>query len=237
MQKGNLYLIPTTLGECEHENVLPSYNALIFRDIDVFIVEELRSARRFLRKAGYKKDFEQVIFHLLNEHTPENEVSCMLEEAFKGKNIGLLSEAGLPCVADPGNIAVRIAHRKQIKIIPLVGPSSIMLSLMASGFNGQNFAFNGYIPVKDPDKTKKIKELENLVLKYQQTQIFIEAPYRNISLFESIIKTCHPETMLCIATDLTMDTEYIASKKIVEWKKQTPDINKRPTVFLLGAMY
>ncbi len=234
MTKGNLYLIPTPLGETGFDTGLPSYNLLMLSQIDIFIVEEFRSARRFLRKAGYTRDFETVTFYLLNEHTPDIEAATMLEKASGGSHIGLLSEAGLPCVADPGNIIVRLAHRKDIRVIPLTGPSSIMLALMASGMNGQNFVFHGYLPVKTDDRIKALRELEHSVSKGKQTQIFIETPYRNMAMLESIIKTCHPELLLCIAADLTLETEWIRSMPVRDWKNQTPALHKRPAVFLLG---
>jgi len=234
MIKGNLYLIPTPLGETGFEASIPVFNLQLLQNIDIFIVEELRTARRFLRKAGYTKDFDNVTFHLLNEHTPDNETTTMLEKAGMGQHIGLLSEAGLPCIADPGNIVVRLAHQKGIRVIPLTGPSSIMLALMASGFNGQNFAFHGYLPIKPDERTKALRELEHSIIKNNQTQIFIETPYRNIAMLESILKTCHPSLYLCIAVDLTLTTEWIRSMTITDWKKQKAELNKRPAVFLLG---
>jgi 16S rRNA (cytidine1402-2'-O)-methyltransferase len=235
MNKGNLYLIPTPLGDTGFEAGIPLFNLEILLQINTFIVEEFRTARRFLRKAGYTKDFESVNFYLLNEHTPDNEAIPMLEKAIVGENIGLLSEAGLPCIADPGNIVVRLAHRKGIRVIPLTGPSSIMLALMASGMNGQNFVFHGYLPVKPDERTRALRELEQATTKGNQTQIFIETPYRNIAMLESIIKTCHSSLMLCIAADLTLETEWIRSMTAQEWKKEKPDLHKRPAVFLLGA--
>ena len=205
MAKGNLYLIPTPLGETGFESGMPEFNLQILQRIDTFIVEELRTARRFLRKAGYMKDFETVTFYLLNEHTPDSEALAMLEKAMAGQHTGLLSEAGLPCIADPGNIIVRLAHRKGIRVIPLTGPSSIMLALMASGFNGQNFVFHGYLPVKPLEREKSLHDLEHAVVKGKQTQIFIETPYRNLAMLESIVKICHPSLMLCIAADLTLE--------------------------------
>lgn len=235
MAKGNLYLVPTPLGETGLEAGLPPFNMQIVLHLDTFIVEEFRTARRFLRKAGYSRDFESVTFYLLNEHTPDNETETMLAEALNGKNIGLLSEAGLPCIADPGNIVVRLAHRKGIRVIPLTGPSSIMLALMASGLNGQNFAFHGYLPIKPDERSKVLRELEHAALKDNQTQLFIETPYRNLAMLESILKVCHPSLMLCIAVDLTLETEWIRCMPVREWKNQKPEINKRPAVFLLGA--
>jgi len=234
MAKGNLYLVPTPLGETGFASGIPPLNLEILQHIDTFIVEELRTARRFLRKAGYMKDFETVTFHVLNEHTPDHEAMEMLEKAGNGQHIGLLSEAGLPCIADPGNIVVRLAHRKGIRVIPLTGPSSIMLALMASGFNGQNFAFHGYLPVKPNERIKALRDLEHAVAGSDQTQIFIETPYRNLAMLESIVKTCHPNLMLCIAADLTLETEWIRSLPIRDWKNQKPDLHKRPVVFLLG---
>jgi len=234
MTKGNLYLIPTPLGEAGFEAGLPAYNLQILQRIETFIVEELRTARRFLRKAGYAKDFETVTFHLLNEHIPDNEAVGMLENAISGLHIGLLSEAGLPCIADPGNIVVRLAHQKGIRVIPLTGPSSIMLALMASGLNGQNFVFHGYLPVKPEERSKALRELEHAVSKGNQTQIFIETPYRNLQMLESIVKTCHASLTLCIAADLTLETEWIRSMPLNEWKRQKPELHKRPAVFLLG---
>lgn len=234
MVKGNLYLIPTPLGETGFESGIPLYNLQVLQRIDTFIVEELRTARRFLRKAGYMKDFDMVTFHVLNEHTPDHEAQGMLKAAGTGNHIGLLSEAGLPCIADPGNIVVKLAHQQGIRVVPLTGPSSIMLALMASGFNGQNFVFHGYLPVKPPERTKALHDLEQAVVKLQQTQIFIETPYRNLSLFESIVKTCHPTLILCIAADLTLETEWIRSMPVNNWKKADPPLHKRPAVFLLG---
>lgn len=234
MTKGNLYLIPTPLGETGFEAGLPAYNLQILQQIDSFIVEELRTARRFLRKAGFTKDFELVTFYLLNEHTPDYEALIMLEKAITGHHVGLLSEAGLPCIADPGNIVVRLAHQKGIRVVPLTGPSSIMLALMASGLNGQNFVFHGYLPVKPDERSKSLRDLERNVADGNQTQIFIETPYRNIAMFESIIKSCHPSLTLCIAVDLTLETEWIRSMPLSEWKRQKPELHKRPAVFLLG---
>lgn len=234
MNKGNLYLIPTPLGESGFDASLPANNLLLLQRIDTFIVEELRTARRFLRKAGYTKDFETVTFYLLNEHTPDDEVTGMLANTLNGQHIGLLSEAGLPCIADPGNIAVRLAHRKGIRVVPLTGPSSIMLALMASGLNGQNFVFHGYLPVKPDERSKALRDLEHAASKGNQTQIFIETPYRNLQMLESIVKTCNSALTLCIAADLTLETEWIRSMPLNDWKRQKPELHKRPAVFLLG---
>ena len=232
---GILYLIPTTLGNNNTDKVIPQYNYSIIDSLEEFIVEELRSARRFLRKANYKKDFDEVIFNVLNEHTRPEESVYYLESLKIGKNVGLLSEAGVPCVADPGAEIVKRAHKYNIRVIPLTGPSSIILSLMASGFNGQNFAFVGYLPIKENERIKKIKELENLSFTKNQTQVFIETPYRNTQVFNTLIKVCSKNTQVCIASNLTLENEYIATKSIFEWKKLKPEIHKKPTVFLISA--
>lgn len=230
---GKLYLIPTPISDTDYLKVLPQGVIDIIFTLDEFIVEELRTARRFLKKIGYAKDFEEVTFHLLNEHTKVEETNHFLDHVLQGKNMGLLSEAGCPCIADPGNVIVRLAHEKKIQVVPLTGPSSILLSLIASGFNGQNFAFTGYLPIEKNARIKRIRDLERLALSTNQTQIFMEAPYRNIQLLQDIIKTCREDTMLCIATEITSPTESIISKPIYEWKNKTPDINKKNTVFLI----
>jgi 16S rRNA (cytidine1402-2'-O)-methyltransferase len=232
--KGNLYLIPTPLGELDHHYTLPSYNNQIISTLDCFIVEELRTARRFLRKAGYNRNFETVVFHVLNEHTRPEETSGFLLIADQGQNIGLLSEAGCPAVADPGSVVVKIAHEKGIRVVPLTGPSSIILSLMASGLNGQSFTFHGYLPVKPPERKIKLKELDRFASRHLNTQIFIEAPYRNRQMIDAILENCSDQTLLCIASNVTMFDEFIVTKTISEWRKIKPDPGKRPTVFLLG---
>lgn len=234
IHKGNLYLFPTTLGETDYKKVIPDYNIQVLLTIDVFIVEEIRTARRFLRKVGYKNDFELVTFHELNEHTRHEDISEYLNEIAIGKNIGLLSEAGCPAVADPGSQVVLLAHQKNIRVIPLTGPSSIILSLMASGLDGQNFTFHGYLPVKVGERIQKIKELNRSLRTKTHTHIFIEAPYRNKHIIESLLSACGDNTRLCIASNITMDDESILTKSIGEWKKINPDPGKKPTIFLLG---
>lgn len=232
--KGTLFLMPSVLGDVDPENVIPAFNLNLLQQIDVYIVEELRTARRFLRKCGYKKDFESTTFHLLNEHTQEDELNTMLNEAMEGRSIGLLSEAGCPAVADPGSLVVRLAHEKGIKVVPLSGPSSIIMALMASGFNGQYFTFHGYLPVKEGERVKKIKELERDLYRSDQTHIFIETPYRNKQMIASILSSCSDGTMLCIASNLTMPDESVHSAPVSYWKKANPDPGKKPTVFLLS---
>ena len=232
---GSLYLIPTGMGALDYERIFPEFNRKIILNIKDFIVEDIRSARRFLKSIGYPGNFDDVSFRILDKHTKEEDTVDYLKPLQKNKPMGLMSEAGVPCLADPGNIIVKSAHRFGFKIVPLIGPSSILLALIASGFNGQNFSFLGYLPVKTPERVKKIKEIELLAQKTGQTFIFIETPYRNLQLFTSIINHCQSETMLCLATDLTLKTENIKSKTIAAWKNSDPDIHKKPTVFLISA--
>jgi 16S rRNA (cytidine1402-2'-O)-methyltransferase len=233
IKQGKLFLIPVGLSEQEHENVLPAYNYSIMHLIDEFIVENQRTARRFLRSTGYSKNFDEVTFHVLDKHTNENDIPSFLKGMLAGKNVGLLSEAGNPCIADPGNKVVRLAHKNNLQVVPLVGPSSILLALIASGFNGQNFAFHGYLPVDRKARQNKIKELQQMAIQRNQTQIFMETPYRNNALLEDLLHTCNDSMMLCIATDLTSENESIKTLSIHEWKTKTPDLNKKPSVFLI----
>ena len=231
--KGKLYLIPTFLSETETGNVFPEINLEIIRRLDCFIVEELKTARRFLRKAGFKKPFDEVTLHLLNEHTDLSTIGNYLNECEKGKDTGLFSEAGTPCIADPGSEIVKLAHKRNIKVVPLTGPSSIMLALMASGFNGQNFAFIGYLPIDKKKATAKIKQIEKNAWQNDQTQIFIETPYRNNRLLDILLNTCSDDTLICIASGLTSENEFIKTLPVREWKKQKPDFHKIPAVFLM----
>jgi 16S rRNA (cytidine1402-2'-O)-methyltransferase len=233
--KGKLYLIPNTLGSDNLKNVLPEGNFTVIQNIKTFIVEDLRTARRFLSKAGWKGNLDELSFFVLNEHSKPNEISNYLEQIKYGENIGLLSDAGLPCVADPGADIVAMAQDQNIKVVPLVGPSSIFLGLMASGFNGQNFAFVGYLPREQSERNKRIKELETRIFKENQTQIFIEAPYRNNQMLESLLNHCNANSKICIACDISLNNEFIVSKSISEWRtqKSLPDLHKRNTIFLL----
>jgi len=234
MNKGKLYLIPTTLGETDKpEKVLPNYNTTVVHQLDEFIVEQLRTARRFLRKLDHPVPIDEMKFHELNKHTNEKDMSTYLDSVFSGKSIGLLSEAGTPCVADPGSVIVQMAHEKNIEVVPLVGPNSIILALMVSGFNGQNFTFHGYLPVDKQTLVKKIREMETTSRNLNQTQIFIETPYRNNQLLVRLMEVCRIDTKICIATDVTLVGESINTKTISEWKKETVDLHKKPTVFLL----
>ncbi len=234
-EQRSLYLIPTTLGDTPAQKVLPSPNFDIIRSLDHFVVEELRTARRFLVRCGYNKPIDDVKFYLLNEHTPDEDVPAFFLSAGFG-NMGLVSEAGLPAVADPGSVLVREAYNLNYKIIPLVGPSSILLALMASGLNGQNFAFNGYLPVKNPERANRIRFFEKRSESEMQSQIFIETPYRNHHLIETLLEVCKPMTRLCIAANITLENEWICTKRIHEWKIQPPpDLKKQPAVFILQS--
>ena len=233
-KRGCVYLIPCTLGETPVAQVIPAYVKEIVNTIDEFVVEDIRSARRYLKLLDIQKDIGSLVFHELNEQTEINSnVSNYLASIEDGKNIGILSEAGYPCIADPGAAIVKLAHQKNIQVIPLVGPSSILLSLTASGFNGQNFCFHGYLPKEQPERIKKIKVLEQAVYKQNQTQLFIETPYRNNHTVEDLLQNCLPDTLLCIAANLTLPEEFVKTKKIRDWKNNVPDINKQPAIFLL----
>jgi len=231
-----LYLIPTTLGNTTIERVLPPELTPIISSISVFIVENIRTARRFLKKVNPAIVIDNLTFFELNQHTDKKEISRFLEPIQNGQDIGIISEAGCPGVADPGADVVKIAHIRNIQVIPLVGPSSILMALMASGMSGQNFAFNGYLPIKNPEKALQIKFLEKRMQTEGQTQLFIEAPYRNVQLLNDLLQNCDPLTMLCIAVDITLDTEFILSKPISYWKTNIPDIQKRPAIFMIGKV-
>lgn len=231
-----LYMIPTTLGDTALEHVLPPDLSKVISSISVFIVENIRTARRFLKKVNPAIVIDQLTFFELNQHTDKNEISRFLEPLQQGFDVGIISEAGCPGIADPGAEVVRIAHTKDIQVVPLVGPSSILLALMASGMSGQNFAFNGYLPIKNPEKTQQIKFLEKRMQTEGQTQVFIEAPYRNLQLLDELLKNCEPRTLLCIAADITLDTEFIRTKPISYWKTNIPDIQKKPAIFMIGKI-
>ncbi|MGD9557782.1 MAG: SAM-dependent methyltransferase [Mangrovibacterium sp.] len=230
----NLYLIPVPLGDTDLHHVIPCSQEEIIRRISFFVVEDIRTARRFLKKTDKDTDIDRLHFYELNEHTAAADLHSCLEPALSGHDLGLMSEAGCPGVADPGADLVKLAHEKGIRVIPLVGPSSILLAMMASGMNGQNFAFNGYLPVKKEEKLRRIQFLEKRIFQENQSQLFIEAPYRNLQLFDDLLANCSSATRLCIACDLTLDTEFIQTRSIGEWKKQKPDIQKRPAIFILG---
>lgn len=236
MTRGRLILFPVPIGAEEMGYSLPAHNQELLATCHTFIVEELRTARRFLKKAGYPYPIDDTVFLELNEHTTHEAIGGYLDAIERGENIGLLSEAGLPCVADPGAMITKIAQRRGIEVVPLVGPSSLMLALMASGFNGQSFAFVGYLPVDKNRRTAAIKHLEERLHREHQTQIFIEAPYRNNQMLEALSAVLQPNTMICVACDLTLPTQHIRSFQSGKWKTEREKINlhKRNTVFLIG---
>lgn len=235
MKHGKLYLIPTPIGDRPVWDVLPASNRTVIDALEYFIVEDIRSARRFLSKAGIQRPIDTLKFAELNEHTTPQEVSTLFAPLLQGVDAGLFSEAGLPGVADPGADAVALAHRHGIEVIPLVGPSSILLALMASGLNGQSFAFNGYLPIKQPDRNKAIRHFESRAQSEHQSQIFIEAPYRNLKLFDDFLATCRSQTHLTVAADLLQPDQLIRTRTIDEWRRQPkPDIHKRPAIFIIG---
>jgi len=232
---GKVYLIPNTLGDTPAGIVIPSGVLEILHSLDHFIAEDIRNARRFLVKTKYPLKIDDIVFFELNKHTAAEDIPGFLAPCSQGINIGIISEAGVPAVADPGAHVVEIAHKQGIRVIPLTGPSSILMALMASGFNGQNFAFRGYLPVDKKDLTSALKEMETRSKRENQTQIFIETPYRNNRLFEEIIKTCNPSTHLCIAKNITTKEECIEVKSIENWRKTNMDLDKQPAVFLIQA--
>ena len=232
--KGKLYLIPSPLGEYDPAEVLPAPVLQRACGIKCFVVEEVRTARRFLSAAGLKGHIDELEFHTLNEHTAPQEVDA-LTALFDNGDVGLISEAGLPAVADPGAALVALCHRRGIEVVPLVGPSSLMLALMASGLNGQSFAFRGYLPAKTDERKSALKDVERLSKSLNQSQIFIETPYRNDSLMADMLKTLLPGTRLTVAADITLPTAFISTRTIVEWRREPVVIGKRPCVFIILA--
>ncbi|WP_026708612.1 SAM-dependent methyltransferase [Flavobacterium frigidarium] len=230
---GKLYLIPTTMGECDPMDVLPQTVKRTIDFIDHYIVENEKTARKSIKEVHPEKKQSELILFTLNKRTEVKEHLEFIQPLLEGKNVGLMSEAGCPGVADPGAVIVKLAHYKGIQVVPLVGPSSILLAMMASGMNGQSFTFHGYLPIEKDEKKASFKSLERISFEKNQSQIFIETPYRNNKLLEDLIQTLNPETHLCIATDITLPTEYIKTKKIAAWKKETIDLHKRPTIFII----
>ena len=236
-EKGILYMIPCPISEqTEVYDVVPEANRRVIDSLDYFIVENVRSARRFLSKAHIARKIDELEFVELNEHTVAGQaIEAMVKPLLAGRSAGVISEAGVPGVADPGALVVEACHRKGIRVVPLVGPSSILLAMMASGLNGQSLAFNGYLPVKPPERSKAIKALERRVHVEHQSQIFIEAPYRNVKLMEQMLQVCAAESKLTVACDITSPDEFIVTRSVAEWRKQPlPDIAKRPTIFIIG---
>ncbi|PKD20257.1 SAM-dependent methyltransferase [Salegentibacter salinarum] len=229
---GKLYLIPTTMGAANPMQVLPQQVKEIMESLDIFIAENEKTARRHIKQLVPEKQQSTLKFFHLNKFTEASEIPSFLNECKEGKNIGLLSEAGCPGVADPGAEIVKIAHNEGIQVIPLVGPSSILLAMMGSGMNGQRFTFNGYLPIDKKERKKEIKDLERFSFEKQEAQIFIETPYRNNKLLEDLFQLLNPTTRLCVACDLTLPTEYIMTKPVSEWKKTKTDLHKRPAIFI-----
>jgi 16S rRNA (cytidine1402-2'-O)-methyltransferase len=231
--EGKLYLIPSFLGE-DNKAIIPDQVKEMVGMLDEFIVENAKTARRYLRAIGFTKNFDtEVIINEIDKHG-ENVAPKLLANISKGKNIGIISEAGNPCIADPGHEIVRYAHSRNIQVVPLVGPSSILLALIASGMNGQQFTFHGYLPIQSIDRIKKLKQLEEIARRYNITQIFMETPFRNDSLMKDALQTLNVDTKLCVACDLSLPTEFISTKKVSDWKKQVPELHKRYSIFLIG---
>ena len=236
MKFGTLYLIPVTLGDDNINQVLPPDVVKIAQNLENFVVESEKSARHFLSSIKTAKPVRELKLNLLNEHTLDKDIAALLMPLLAGKDVGLMSDAGCPGIADPGAKLVELAHIKNIKVVPFVGPSSILLSLMASGLNGQQFAFLGYLPIDKQARNVRLKEIEKRSLTHKETQIFIETPYRNQHMLEALLSVCQPNTRLCVACDISLASEMIVTKTIVAWKKSPlPDLHKRPSVFLLLA--
>ncbi|RDC54779.1 SAM-dependent methyltransferase [Pedobacter chinensis] len=232
MQNGTLYLIPVPLAEEAAHKTFTPYLVDTINQIDTYIVENSKTARRFLKEAGLKTPQKDLIVHDYGKHN-RTDLGQFFNELKVGKDVGLMSEAGCPGIADPGAEIVAEAHKRSIKVVPLVGPSSILLALMASGFNGQSFAFWGYLPIDKEQRTKRIKDLDLSASRYKQTQIFIETPFRNNQLFEEVLKSCKPNTQICIACNLTGEDEFIKTQSVYNWRKEEIDLHKKPTIFLM----
>lgn len=231
--KGKLYLIPTTLGETAPLEVMPLSVKEVVEQLDYFIVENEKSARKFIKKITPKKSQPSLKLMLLSKHTNELETCNYLDVCKEGISVGLLSEAGVPAVADPGASIVKLAHEKNIQVVPLVGPSSILMAIMASGMNGQNFAFNGYLPIDKAARKRAMKDLEKLSADKNQSQLFIETPYRNEKMLDDLTASLQPNTRICIACDITLPSEYIKTFTAKEWKLVKPNLHKRPTIFII----
>lgn len=227
-------MIPCPIGETEPYDVLPTYNKGVIESIEHYVVENLRSGRRFLSAAEVGRPINELHFAELNHHTEPHEMDRLIKPLLEGKDMGMISEAGVPGVADPGAELAMLAHRHGIRVVPLVGPSSILMALMASGLNGQSFAFNGYLPIQKNERVRAIKHFERRAKSENQTQIFIEAPYRNIRLFDDMIESCHPKTLLTVAIDITSPTEYIKTATISDWRQiEQPEMHKVPAIFMI----
>jgi 16S rRNA (cytidine1402-2'-O)-methyltransferase len=230
---GKLYLIPTTLGEMNPEDVMPQTIKRSIDFIDDYIVENDKTARKFIKSIAPDKKQAEIRLSLLNKHTEVADYQNMIQPLLEGRNVGLMSEAGCPGVADPGAVIVKLAHEKGIQVVPLVGPSSILLAIMASGMNGQSFTFNGYLPIDANEKKSTLKQLERISLEKNQSQLFIETPYRNNKIFEDMLATLQPNTHICVACDITLPTEFIKTLTVNHWKKNKVDLHKRPCIFII----
>ncbi len=235
MSTGTLFLIPVSLGETDNDRLFPALNLRLLEELKYLVVENEKTARRFIRTTGNKRDFDELELILLDKRTKRDEISRPIELLLRGEDVGIMSEAGCPGVADPGQILMAEAHLYNIKVQPLIGPSSILLGLMASGLNGQGFTFHGYIPIDKKERINKLRDLDSAVNRTGFTQIFMETPYRNQYLFEDILKTCNGNHKLCVAVDITLGTELIKTLAVAEWKTQSIDLHKRPCMFLLGS--
>lgn len=233
---GKVYLIPTTLGDNEPLEVLPLSVRKQIENLNCFIVENEKSARRFIKKITPKKSQTSLRLFVLDKYTDEMESKNFLDVCFEGESVGILSEAGVPAIADPGATIVKLAHQLKLQVVPLVGPSSILLAMMASGMNGQNFAFNGYLPIDNDERKTAIKKLERRSKELKQSQMFIETPYRNEKLFKSLLRFLTPTTELCVATDISLNTEFIKMMSVQNWKKQQINLHKRPTIFIINKL-
>jgi 16S rRNA (cytidine1402-2'-O)-methyltransferase len=235
MSTGILFLIPVSMGETDNDRLFPTLNLRLLEELKYLVVENEKTARRFIRSTGNKRDFDQLELILLDKRTKRDEISRPIELLIQGEDVGIMSEAGCPGVADPGQILMAEAHLYNIKVQPLIGPSSILLGLMASGLNGQGFTFNGYLPIDKKERIKKLRDLDSLVSRSGFTQIFMETPYRNQHLYDDILKTCNSRHKLCVAVDITLEAELIKTLAIAEWKAEKINLHKRPCMFLLGS--
>jgi 16S rRNA (cytidine1402-2'-O)-methyltransferase len=235
MKEGRLYIIPAPLSDSDISGSIPERVKEVVRSLKYFVVEDLRTARRYISRLKTDTPIDELNFSLLNEHTDMKTVSPLLSPVFQGHDLGLLSDAGMPCIADPGEELVRIAHSGGITVVPLTGPSSIFLALAASGLSGEKFSFEGYLPAKTPDLIRALRRLEQQSRQENQSKIFIETPYRSVRIFETILNVCSPETLVCVACNITAADEFIKTAKVGEWRKNVPELNRKPCIFILQA--
>lgn len=233
MKSGKLYLIPNVISDGSEHAVIPVHVKEVISDLKFFLVENVRTTRRYISSLRLGMVINDLKFDVLDKNTPIEQIPVLMQPILQGEDIGIISESGCPGIADPGSVAVAYAHRKNIQVIPLVGPSSILMALMASGFNGQSFVFHGYLPIDKSKKKEKLKSMEQAAIKMEQTQVFMDTPYRNQQLLEDIIATCKPNTLLSIAKDITGKNEMISTRTIAEWKRHPPSMHKIPVIFSL----